>query len=172
MEKKLLTFTLITFTLFCFANHATISGTVTDNNGQEIPFSQVALTNTNYKTLSDIDGHFSLSNVPYGNYNLVIDVPSFLSFTQQIEVAKPTVEIDKIKLQESTKTLNEVIVEAQSKSESIEEQSYNVTSIDMSKYENSTQDLNQILNQSSGINIRETGGLGSSFDWCYMIYSV
>lgn len=45
-----------------------------------------------------------------------------------------------------------------------EETGFNIEVIDTSEYLNSNKDINQILNQTSGINIRSLGGLGSDFD--------
>src|SRR5690606_14011740 len=47
----------------------------------------------------------------------------------------------------------------------IEERPFNVNVIDVKQLYNTTSDLNQVLNQTSGVRIREDGGVGSNFSF-------
>lgn len=60
--------------------------------------------------------------------------------------------------------LDSVSVNASQDKSISEETGFNIEVIDTSEYLNSNKDINQILNQTSGINIRSLGGLGSDFD--------
>lgn len=60
--------------------------------------------------------------------------------------------------------LDSVSISASQEETSAEESGFNVDVIDTSDYLNSNKDINQVLNQTSGINIRSIGGLGADFD--------
>jgi len=60
--------------------------------------------------------------------------------------------------------LDSVSVSASQDKNIIEETGFNIDVIDTAEYLNSNKDINQILKQTSGINIRSVGGLGAEFD--------
>jgi len=60
--------------------------------------------------------------------------------------------------------LDSVSVSASQDKNISEETGFNIDVIDTAEYLNSNKDINQILKQTSGINIRSVGGLGTDFD--------
>jgi len=60
--------------------------------------------------------------------------------------------------------LDSVSVSASQDKNIIDETGFNIDVIDTAEYLNSNKDINQILKQTSGINIRSVGGLGAEFD--------
>lgn len=101
----------IFFTLFsalsvtAFAQNKTVSGTVVDGNNESVIGASVLVKGSSNGTITDLDGKFSLSNVPQ-NATLTI---SYVGYnTQQVVVAGKT--ILKITLQEDFQTLDEVVV--------------------------------------------------------------
>ena len=71
---------------------------------------------------------------------------------------KPT---QNIAMEEDMANLNEVAVTGKSKVQRVQEQAYNITAVDLKKTYNTSADLNQVLNKTTGVRIREYGGLGS-----------
>ncbi|MDR0748313.1 MAG: TonB-dependent receptor plug domain-containing protein [Tannerellaceae bacterium] len=61
--------------------------------------------------------------------------------------------------------LSEITVTGKTKAQQVRETPYNVTAIDATKLHNATTDINQVLNRTTGIKIRETGGMGSGFSF-------
>jgi TonB family protein len=70
------------------AGSGTISGTVTDPTGAVVARAQVLVSNSQggnkEVTASDMTGHFSLNNIPAGNYNVEVRVPGFAAFRQDV----------------------------------------------------------------------------------------
>ena len=60
--------------------------------------------------------------------------------------------------------LDSVSINASQDKNISEETGFNIDVIDTAEYLNSNKDINQVLNQTAGINIRSLGGLGSDFD--------
>jgi len=74
-----------------FAQGGTVRGIVKSNSdGNAIPFARVIIVGTEKYDQTDIDGLFSIPNVPAGKYTIRITSSEFTEFTQEIEVFKGT----------------------------------------------------------------------------------
>ncbi|MDD2953567.1 MAG: TonB-dependent receptor [Parabacteroides sp.] len=82
-----------------------ISGVITDTNGEPIIGANVMVKGTTNGTITDMDGRFTLSNVP-GNAVLVI---SYIGYTEQVVNVSGQTVINAI-LKEDTQKLDEVVV--------------------------------------------------------------
>ena len=91
--------------IFSTSQQRSVSGKVTDSGGGVLPGVTVMVKNTTSGTVTDIDGRFSLTNIP-GNTVLVF---SFVGFTTQ-EVPLTNQQELNIILQESNQAISEVIV--------------------------------------------------------------
>src|SRR5690606_2022753 len=83
----------------------TVSGTITDNNGESLIGASILVKGTTVGTVTDFDGNFSLS-VPDGSNTLVISYTGYT--TQEVNVANQTVV--SIVLEPSSLILDEVVV--------------------------------------------------------------
>lgn len=54
-------------------NNTQVSGIVLDNTSTPVPNATVSLENTNYRTTTDANGHFSISPAPVGTVTLLVD---------------------------------------------------------------------------------------------------
>lgn len=91
--------------LGAFAQNKTVSGTVTDATGESVIGASVLVKGTTNGVITDIDGNFTLQNVPA---NGTIQI-SFVGYkTQDISVAGKT--SFNVKLQEDSEMLDEVVV--------------------------------------------------------------
>ena len=77
-------FLVVLLTLTCPALQAQtgkIYGTVTNSiNNEALPFVTIILSGTTYGTQSDIDGNYSVENIPPGLYNVEF---SFIGFKKK-----------------------------------------------------------------------------------------
>ena len=81
-----------------------VSGTVTDQSGAGVPKAHVTLTNkaTNVQKEADADesGHYTITDVPPGNYDLKVTASGFKPLTQtNLSVSVNTVTNADVKLQ-------------------------------------------------------------------------
>lgn len=86
------------------AKLVTISGVVTDENGEPLPGASVVVEETNSGQITDIDGKYKIR--AYSNQNLVF---SFIGFKNQSFMARSNRTLN-VALQPDTKLLDEVVV--------------------------------------------------------------
>jgi len=71
-------------------NAGTISGTVTDQSGANVPGAKVSIVNPvsgyNRTVTSDSTGHYQFTNIPLNPYHLVVTLGGFSPFTQDVDV--------------------------------------------------------------------------------------
>lgn len=141
---------------------ATIRGTVTDSKNEPIISVMVQIRGTTMGVVTDIDGKYELK-VPIGSHVAV--AKSMLYQTQEVEVrvtAGKKYDIDFI-LEENATALAEIAVEGRTPVQQLRETPFNVTAVEAKKLHNMSADMNQVLNRTTGVRIRESGGMGSDF---------
>lgn len=152
---------LSTFKLFAQENKSTLSGTIIVE-GKATEGVTIQLKGKPHSVITDHKGYYTLTAEP-GNYTLVISYIGFKTSETAI-VLKPGATLKKdVTLEEYSTVLNEVQLTSKSTVERVREQAYNITAVDLKPLHNTSTDLNQVLNRTTGIRIRETGGMGSDF---------
>lgn len=146
-----------------FAQTGKIQGKVTENS-VALPFVIVRLQGTEKVTRSDESGLFVFDSVYYGSYILQIESAEHIPFNQPIELRQTLLDLGTVGLTRSNE-LEEVAVFGKTKAEEVREQAFTVTSLDMKPLKNLNVNVNQVLNQSTGVRIRQQGGLGSDFEF-------
>lgn len=141
-----------------------LTGVIVNHLGKTAEGVSVALKGTEYSTLTNNKGEYKISAKP-GNYVLLVTHVGYKTTETAIFLklgGKPTQDIT---MEEDMAALNEVAVTGKSKVQRVREQAYNITAIDLKKTYNTSADLNQVLNKTTGVRIREYGGLGSAFNF-------
>lgn len=87
-----------------------VSGCVTDEKGETLPYATILIKGTAYGTASDTDGRYKLAVKQPGTYSLLVRYAGYTQHEQQIYLNKDTV-ID-FRLKEDALNLNEVTVTA------------------------------------------------------------
>lgn len=153
---------LIFFVFICLAiqaQKATIKGKLVVDENSNVPVF-LTLKGTHFSCQTDSLGNFIFTTVSYGEYRLQVNSLGYEKKEIKIQVSQPELIIDDIKLE--AKLLDEVII-SKSKIELVKDQPFTVEAIDMKPLQNRNLTINQVLGQTTGVRIRETGGLGSDF---------
>ncbi len=138
-----------------------IEGKVFDKTKEGLAGVTVHVKNTNKGAITDVDGAFKIEGLEQGEHTLEFSIIGFVSQTRKVNLKeRASLELD---LVEDRQQLQEVIVKGKTETAEIRESGFNVTSIDLARFSNTTSDVNQILNRTSGVRIQETGGMGSDF---------
>lgn len=159
MKKEL---ALILFLLTLLKSFAQISGKIVDTNNEPVIGVNIIIENTSIGTLSDIDGNYNLKNLKSGTYRIAASYIGFKTVKKTVTLKKENIILN-FKLEEDAFTLNTVEIKGKTKAQIIREQSYAVETVEMKDLKNLSTDINAILGKVSGVNIRQSGGLGSDF---------
>ena len=96
----------------------TLTGTVTDKaDGKPIIGATIGIPDIGTGTITDVNGHYSLNNLPKGNYLVQVTYIGYATFTQKVDFTKTTV-LD-VQLQSSSIETGEVIITGVSKATEI-----------------------------------------------------
>lgn len=156
---------LLFLTLSVQGQYYKITGKITSTSGTGIAGAKVQISQGTH-VVSDKDGNYVLdANVTSGNYMLVVSSIGFVSQRQEISLTSKRAISANFQLKESTSQIEEVEVTGKGASQKIKETGFNVNVIETKQYANTNTDINQLLNRSTGIRIREQGGLGSNFSF-------
>ncbi|MTG98021.1 TonB-dependent receptor plug domain-containing protein [Myroides sp. BIT-d1] len=140
-----------------------IKGVVLDENSLPAIGATVMIDKTTTGTATNEQGEFVLqSNL--GSTTITVNYIGYKPYSKTIAVKEGTQSL-RIKLEQDLAVLNDVVITAKSKVTSLKEEAFTVNAIDMKQLANSTMDLNQILNKTSGIKIRQQGGVGSDYNF-------
>ena len=138
-----------------------ISGIISDANKHPLSAAMIAVENSTTGTYSNDKGEYSL-RVASGKHKLVVSLYGYNTVKKEINVSKN--EILNFKLEENSVDLQSVTVYGKSQTQKLREGAYTVNAVDVKSIANSTTNLNDIINRTTGIKVRTEGGLGADFE--------
>jgi len=142
-----------------------ISGKITSEDGVPLPGVSILIKGTSKGTVSNIDGSFSLTVDEAASYILSVSSVGYLSQSRTL-VLKAGKDVNvNFALKSDSQNIDEVTVHGKTEVQQVRETGFNVNAIEVKRFANSNRDLNQVLNATSGIRIRESGGMGSDFNF-------
>lgn len=156
---------LFLLTVYNLNAQAVVSGNVIDDKNMPIPDATIRILELDsIGTTTDFDGNFSFY-VAEGKYTLKI---SFLGFESKIATITPTLTAPvflKVKLASDVEELDNVVITSKSDAQRTKEEAFEVEVVQTGDIKNASIDINAVLTTVPGINIRQRGGVGSSFDF-------
>ncbi len=142
-------------------NKVTLSGKVADRNGTPIAQATIAIEGTTSGTYTDDLGRYSLQ-VPPGRHTFIVSFLGYRTVKQPLDIRQD--KRHNFTLQESAVALNTVEVYGKTQTQKIKEGAFTVNALDVKSTVNSLNNLNNLVNRTTGIKVREEGGVGSDFD--------
>ena len=142
-------------------DRVTLSGEVRGEDGAPLPMVTVAIENTTAGTYTDDRGRYSLSLKP-GKHTLIITLLGYNTIKTILDIRRNKT-LDFV-MEENSVTLNTVEVYGKSKTQKVKEGALTVNALDIKPQISSLKNLNEMVNRTAGIKIREEGGVGSDFD--------
>ena len=138
-----------------------LTGVVKDTQGEPIFAAAVAVKNTSNGSYTDEQGKYALS-VAQGEYTLVVSMMGYEPQERKVSV-RANQRVDFV-LKENAVNLESVQVYGKSKAQQLREGAYAVNAMNIKPLVNTTQSLNTIVNKTTGVKVREEGGVGSDYD--------
>lgn len=139
-----------------------LKGHVQDDQHTGLTEAHVYIIGEDLRTESDWQGNFTI-NVPAGEYTVAVSKLGFESERRKVRIGDGETYLN-ITLRKADYTQIEgAVVHGKTALQEVRETPYNVTALDARAFHNTTLDLAHLLNRSSGVKIRETGGMGSDY---------
>ena len=161
--KNRVAFFLYLCPLFAYTQ-SVLKGIVYDSNSNPISGAIVQLLeDEKHIKVSDFEGVFLFTSLKKANYTLLVSAIGFEDKTQKVTIGTKNSSIQII-LKRGANKLTEVIIEGKTITEKKRETGYAIDILETKAIKNSIVDLNQLIKSTSGVNIRESGGLGSDFN--------
>jgi len=150
--------------LSVFAQEVSISGVVTDaNNGDPLPGTNVIVVELQKGAATNIDGEYTINNVPSGTYTLRANFVGYQRFQTTIEVGTSDVVLD-IELSLDVVGLEDVVVTAQGIQREKRALGYAVSTVNSDQVAGEgDSDITRALKGSvPGVNITQTSGVSGT----------
>lgn len=138
-----------------------LSGKITDTNGEPLPSVTIAVENTTTGTHSDLDGQYSLRISP-GKKTIIVSCLGYRTVKRNFDLQQNIV-FDFI-LEESSVALGTVDVYGKTQTQKVKESAYAANALNVKMQANTLHNINTIVNRTTGVRIREEGGVGSDFE--------
>ncbi len=146
----------------CFGQTATLSGTVSDANGEELPGVTIRLIELNRGAVTNRKGHFTFNDLAPGTYTISASFLGFQSYRQEVALKATKPANLNIRLIEEVSQLSEVVVTAKSEGRELQESTASVAVLEAKKLYAQSTNTSDVIKQISGVNVRQTGGFGST----------
>jgi len=141
-----------------------IRGKLKLKSGEAAPALTVKLENTALLAISDNTGDFVITNVTPGNHTLLITGIGYKPSKRAVVVVAGKEAAVALTVEETSIDMDEVTVLGRTEAQEVNRQAFNVTAVDATKLYNSTLNLADALDRVAGVRVRESGGVGSSFN--------
>ncbi|MGA1226037.1 MAG: TonB-dependent receptor [Tamlana sp.] len=119
--------------LMGFSQNGNIQGIVLDSEGLQVPFINVLLKDLNKGTYSDVDGNFTLLNVPVGNQTLIVKYLGYEDSQTVVSVLEGKTTTVKIIITPKALELDDVIISGfnsgQAKALNAQKNKQNITNV-------------------------------------------
>ncbi|QNL48258.1 TonB-dependent receptor [Olivibacter sp. SDN3] len=168
INKILLVGILCAYTFFSFAQGSglsSIQGRITNKQQEAVEAASIRLLNTGFGTVTSARGFYEITGIPPGNYRLQIRALGYISVVKDFSIKPDEKNVFDVLLEDELNQMDEVSVIGRTANQTANRQAYNITSIDARQLHNTTLDLSHALDRVSGVRVRETGGVGSSFNF-------
>lgn len=100
--------TMISF--LTFAQEGNIQGVVVDNDGLQVPFSNILIESLNKGTYSDVDGNFLLQEVPAGNQAITVKYLGYEDAKMDVLVQDGKTATVTITIMSKALTLDDIVI--------------------------------------------------------------
>ncbi|WP_097044721.1 TonB-dependent receptor [Flagellimonas pacifica] len=147
---------------FCgFAQETSLSGKVVDIDGTPLAGAHISIEAFK-KSATDLSGNFKMTGLPVGNHSVKISFLGYKSLHKKIVLEKGSPLKLTFIMQEETATLDDVTITGKSKEQKLRESVASVAVLNTKELYTQNNNTSDVIKQISGVNVRQTGGFGSS----------
>ena len=140
----------------------TLSGEVQDENGSPLMGATVLVQGTRLATVCDMAGRYTITDVPQDSKLMEVRYLGFQTKSIPLSLKDKTKFNISIILKESGEQLDEVIVKGKTQTEKKKQDPVKIEVIETQKFKMESASVIDLVNRTSGVKIRQSGGLGSN----------
>lgn len=144
-----------------FLKAQNVKGIIVDINNKPIVGVNVYLLNSKKGTLTNNNGEYNIKST-LNKDTLVASFMGYSTYKRSISFKQKTSYL-KITLLEESISLDDITISSKSKGKILKEKAFEIAVLETKGLKNINTNINAVLKSISGVNIRETGGLGSDF---------
>ncbi|WP_299671960.1 TonB-dependent receptor [uncultured Polaribacter sp.] len=145
-----------------FAQETSLSGKVVDIDGTPLSGAHISIIALQKSTVTGTSGNFKMTKVPVGNHSVKISFLGYKSLDKKIVLEKGQPLKLTFTMEEETETLDDVTIIGKSKSQKLRESVASVAVLNTKELYTQNNNTSDVIKQISGVNVRQTGGFGSS----------
>ena len=138
-----------------------LSGKISYKNGSPVELALVYIEKINKTVYTDENGNFIFPEIPQGKYGVFIKAFGANGITIKVDLTKKSDHITIVLENNEDITLDDVIIVSKSKGKLIKKKGFSVDVVNTQKLASQSLQATEILNRTSGVKIRQSGGLGS-----------
>lgn len=151
----------LTLTTYLFAQNGTISGTINFKDGTPVELASVYIENSSKYAYTDEKGFFKLTEIAFGKWTINVKYLGKNAEKIIVNVNNEAVIINHNLSFSETNKLEQVVVKGKTTEAKIETKGFAVNAIKMEDIALQSIQATDVLDRSSGVRIRQNGGLGS-----------
>jgi len=144
---------------------AELKGKIVTASNEPIEGASITFREIKQGAKADQDGNFTIKGIPFGIYQINISAIGYKTLQRKFRINQEHEILKEIQLTAKNNGLEEVKINGKTAGKKIKDSGFNVNVIETKQYANTNSDVNQILNRSTGVKIREQGGLGSKYSF-------
>jgi len=156
------TIIVFVFSVSGFAQESSLSGKVKDTNGKPLIGAHINITKLQKSAVTDANGNYSIRGILVDSCFIHISYMGYKSVEQLIKLKKGKIINVDFALQEELAELDDVVITSKSKIQNIKESVASVSVLNTKELYAQNNNTSDIIKQISGVNVRQTGGFGSS----------
>jgi outer membrane receptor protein involved in Fe transport len=148
------------------ATAQTVVGTVTDCKGRQVLAGvTVKIAGTSTGSATDKNGKYLINDIKAGLHTLEFSFVGMKPVRKEVKTERGKQTMLNVCMDDDATSLGEIIVEGKSQIQKLREQAIQASTIDVRAIYNVSGGINQYLNRTTGVRIRESGGIGSDYSF-------
>ena len=145
--------------------HGKISGTLTFPDGLPVADALVFIQSLNQHVMSNENGSFELTKIPYGKYVLEVKTIEANPKKVDVNVNKRSIELSLVLEENSKFKLEEVVIVGKNEGRQLKEKGFSMNVLDMKALDVQSVQADELLDRTAGVRIRQSGGMGSQTNY-------
>lgn len=151
--------------LFAQENMGRIYGSVTTHHAKPVDGATVLIKGLNKVAVTEADGSYELKAIPFGVYEVEISALEIVFKTEIISLNSKEQQFNVRTIAKESRKLKEIHIHGKTEKRKIETSGFAVNVVDTKEAANRNIQTNELLDQTVGVRVRQSGGIGSAVDY-------